>query len=139
MRKTVAALLSTFALVAPAANAAAVTKATPKKKVVVKTKNVAGPVVQADRWGTVQVTIAVRTTTTTAGTKKTVTRKIVGLSATYPSHTDRSVFINSQAGPYLKSETLRAQSASIQLISGATDTSQAFVQSLQAAILAAKA
>jgi uncharacterized protein with FMN-binding domain len=138
MRKTAAALLSTFALAAPAANAAAVAKTAPKKKVVVKTKTVTGPAVQADRWGNVQVTITVRTTTTTVGTKKTVKRKIVGLSATYPDHTDRSVFINSQAGPYLKQETLQAQSANVQLISGATDTSQAFVQSLQAAILQAK-
>ena len=138
MRKTTAALLSTFALAAPAANAAAVAKAAPKKKVVVKTKTVTGPAVQADRWGTVQVTITVRTTTTTVGTKKTVKRKIVGLSATYPDHTDRSVFINSQAGPYLKQETLQAQSANVQLISGATDSSRAFVQSLQAAILQAK-
>ena len=138
MRKTTAALLSTFALAAPAANAAAVAKAAPKKKVVVKTKAVTGPAVQADRWGTVQVTITVRTTTTAVGTKKTVKRKIVGLSATYPDHTDRSVFINSQAGPYLKQETLQAQSANVQLISGATDSSRAFVQSLQAAILQAK-
>jgi len=139
MRKTTAALLSTFALATPAANAAAVAKAAPKKKVVVKTKTVTGPAVQADRWGTVQVTIAVRTTTTTLGTKRTVARKIVGLNATYPDHTDRSVFINSQAGPYLKQETLQAQSANVQLISGATDSSRAFVQSLQAAILQAKA
>jgi uncharacterized protein with FMN-binding domain len=138
MRKTAAALLSAFVVVAPAANAADVAKATPKKKVVVKTKTVTGPAAQASRWGVVQVSVTVRTTTTTIGTKRTVARKIVGLSATYPDHTDRSVYINSQAGPYLKQETLQAQSANIQLISGATDTSEAFIQSLQSAILAAK-
>ena len=57
----------------------------------------------------------------------------------YPNHTDRSIFINQQALPYLKQEVLQAQSANVQLISGATDTSMAFVQSLQAAILQAKA
>ena len=55
-----------------------------------------------------------------------------------PNHTDRSIFINEQALPYLKQETLTAQSTNIQLVSGATDSSYAFQQSLQAAILAAK-
>jgi uncharacterized protein with FMN-binding domain len=135
MRRTAAALLSTFALAAPAASAVA---ATPKKKVVVKTKTVTGPAVQADRWGTVQVTVSVRKTTTTIGTKKTVKWRITAVDATFPDHTDRSVFINQQAGPYLKQEALQAQSANVQLISGATDSSRAFVQSLQAAILQTK-
>ena len=56
----------------------------------------------------------------------------------YPNHTDRSVYINSNALPLLKSEALRAQSANVNLISGATDTSYGFAQSLQAAILKAK-
>jgi uncharacterized protein with FMN-binding domain len=136
MRRTAAALLSTFAIVAPVANAAA---APPKKKVVVRTKTVTGPAVQASRWGNVQVTVTVRTTTTTIGKRKAVARRIVGLTGTYPDHTDRSVFINSQAGPYLKQETLQAQSANVQLIGGATDSSNAFIQSLQAALLQAKA
>jgi uncharacterized protein with FMN-binding domain len=46
----------------------------------------------------------------------------------------RSQFINSQAVPLLRSEVLQAQSANINLISGATFTSQAFATSLQAAI-----
>ena len=57
---------------------------------------------------------------------------------TYPDHTDRSVYINSQALPILKSEALRAQSASIDMVSGATDSSEAFAESLQSAILKAK-
>jgi uncharacterized protein with FMN-binding domain len=138
MRKATAAVLSSFAVAAPAANAAALTRTAPKKKIVVKTKTVTGPAVQADRWGTVQVRITVKTTTTTIGTKKTVKRRITALDATYPDHTDRSVFINQQAGPYLKQEALAAQSANVQLISGATDSSRAFAQSLQAAILQAK-
>ena len=135
MRRTAAALLSAFALAVPAANAVA---ATPKKKVTVKTKTVTGPAVQADRWGTVQVTVTVRKTTTTIGTKKTVKWRITAVDATFPDHTDRSVFINQQAGPYLKQETLQAQSANVQLISGATDSSRSFVQSLQAALRQAK-
>ena len=58
---------------------------------------------------------------------------------TYPNHTDRSVYINSQALPILKSETLQAHmSANINLVSGASDSSQAFAESLQSAILKAK-
>jgi uncharacterized protein with FMN-binding domain len=45
--------------------------------------------------------------------------------------------INDQAVPILRSEALQAQSANIQLVSGATDVSRAFVQSLQSAIMAA--
>jgi uncharacterized protein with FMN-binding domain len=56
----------------------------------------------------------------------------------YPNHTDRSIYINQTALPILKTEALRAQSANINMVSGATDTSDAFAQSLQAAILKAK-
>jgi uncharacterized protein with FMN-binding domain len=92
-----------------------------------------------DRWGSLQVTIVVRKTTTITGTKKKVTRKITAVSVpSYPNHTDRSIYINQTALPILKTEALRAQSANINMVSGATDTSDAFAQSLQAAILKAK-
>ena len=49
------------------------------------------------------------------------------------------MFINQQALPYLTQEVLQAQfNPNIELISGATATSFAFVQSLQAALLQAK-
>ena len=48
------------------------------------------------------------------------------------------MYINQNALPILKSEALQRQSANINLVSGATDTSYAFAQSLQAAILKAK-
>jgi len=114
---------------------------TPKKQVVTTTKTVQGSQAQADRWGTLQVTLTVKKTTTTVGTKKTVTRKITKVQVpVYPNHTDRSVFINQQALPLLVQEELQAQFnlAKLQVIGGATDTSYAFGQSLQAAILAAK-
>jgi uncharacterized protein with FMN-binding domain len=136
MRKAIAALLSTAAFALPVVDAVA---ATPKKTVVTKTKTIAGSTVVADRWGPLQVSIVVRKTTTTVGSKVAVTRRIVRVSVpVYPNHTDRSVFINQQALPYLVQETLKAQSANIQLVSGATDSSSAFAQSLQAAILHAK-
>ena len=46
----------------------------------------------------------------------------------------RSSQINSYAEPQLDSQTLQAQSANINGVSGATYTSQAYVQSLQAAL-----
>ena len=52
----------------------------------------------------------------------------------YPVDRPRSQFINAQAIPLLRSEVLQAQSANINLISGATFTSNAFASSLQAAI-----
>jgi uncharacterized protein with FMN-binding domain len=142
MRKTFAILVGAAALAVPTANAVAAARtatAAPKKKVVVKAKSVVGPAVQASRWGTVQVTLTVRTTTTTTGKKKAVAVKITNATATFPHHTDRSVFINQQAGPLLIQETLTAQSANVQLISRATDSSNAFVQSLAAAVQQARA
>jgi uncharacterized protein with FMN-binding domain len=128
MRRAITAVLGTAAIALPAANAWA---ATPKKVV---TRAFVGTVAQADRWGNVQVTITVRKTTATVNGKRKLTRRMTKLTATYPTHTSRSVVINQQAIPILRSEALEAQSANIQLVSGATDVSQAFVQSLQSAI-----
>jgi uncharacterized protein with FMN-binding domain len=44
------------------------------------------------------------------------------------------VLINQQAIPYLQQEAIQAQSSKVQLISGATFTSQAFTQSLANAL-----
>ena len=138
MRRTITMLLTVAVLAVPVAEATAAVKAA-KKKVRVVTKTFTGSAVEAGRWGPLQVTIVVRKTTTITGTKRKVTRKLTALSVpTYPNHTDRSVYINTQALPILKSEALRAQSANINLVSGATDTSQAFAESLQSAILKAK-
>jgi uncharacterized protein with FMN-binding domain len=91
------------------------------------------------QWGSLQVTIVVRKTTTITGTKKKVTRRLTAVSVpTYPNHTNRSVYINQTALPILKAEALRAQSANVNMVSGATDSSDAFAQSLQSAILKAK-
>jgi uncharacterized protein with FMN-binding domain len=46
----------------------------------------------------------------------------------------RSSQVNSYAEPLLESQTLQAQGANINGVSGATFTSQAYVQSLQAAL-----
>jgi len=137
MRRTITTLLTVGVLALPVAQQAGAAVKTTKKVV---TKKFAGAAYQADRWGPLQVTITVRKTTTVRAGKKKVTRKITAVSVpTYPNHTDRSVYINSQALPILKSETLQAHmSANINLVSGASDSSQAFAESLQSAILKAK-
>jgi uncharacterized protein with FMN-binding domain len=137
MRKSILILLTVVVLALPIVDATAATRATTKKIVV--SKRFSGSVASVDRWGSLQVTIVVRKTTTITGTKKKVTRRLTAVSVpTYPNHTDRSVFINQNALPTLKAEALRAQSANINLVSGATDTSYGFAQSLQAAILKGK-
>jgi uncharacterized protein with FMN-binding domain len=66
-------------------------------------------------------------------------RRFTDLGGGYTYHTARSQFIMSQALPILRQEFLAAQSAKIQMVSGATYTSEAFVRSLQSALLKAHA
>jgi len=142
MRKTLTAVACAAALAIPVADATAAlqAKAAPKKKVITVTKTVTGQPAQADRWGFVQVTLVVKKTTIFVGTRKTVKRKITAVRVpVYPNHTDRSVFINQQALPLLVQETLTAQfTGGINMISGASNTSDAFIQSLQGALSAAQ-
>jgi uncharacterized protein with FMN-binding domain len=81
-----------------------------------------GPTVEME-YGPVQVAIDVQ------GGKITDVKAMQ-----YPVDRPRSQFINSQAVPLLRSEVLQAQSANVNVISGATFTSEAFAASLQAAI-----
>ena len=137
MRTKITAAVGVVALALPVANAAAAAK----KKVVTVTKTVAGPEAVADRWGYVEVALVIKKTTTTTGTHKTVKRTIVKVTTPiYPNHTDRSVFINQQAIPLLTQEVLTTTkfNPNIELVGGATATSYAFQQSLQAALLQAK-
>ena len=55
-----------------------------------------------------------------------------------PNDRGTSIEINSQADPLLAQEAIQAQSAQVNIVSGATDSSQAFVQSLQSALDQAK-
>ena len=56
----------------------------------------------------------------------------------YPNTHSTSVYINNQAMPYLTQEAIQAQSANVNIVSGATDTSMAFQQSLAVALAQAK-
>lgn len=52
----------------------------------------------------------------------------------FPNDSPNSININSQAVPLLEQEALHAQSANVNIISGASDTSQGFIQSLSNAL-----
>ena len=56
----------------------------------------------------------------------------------YPNDRSTSRYINGQAMPYLKAEAISAQSANVDILSGATDSSMAFQQSLGSALAKAK-
>ena len=130
MRRTITMLFTAAVLSLPVANTAA---AAVKAKVVIR--KFTGAAYQADRFGTLQVVITVKKTTV----REKVTRKITAISVpVYPEHTGRSLYISENAIPILRSEALRAQSAHVDLVSGATYTSDAFAGSLQSAILKAK-
>lgn len=78
------------------------------------------------RYGLVQVQVKVRS------------GKIVAAAAIdYPQGSGQDQQINGQAVPLLEKETLAAQSAHIDTVSGATFTSDGYRQSLQAALDAA--
>jgi uncharacterized protein with FMN-binding domain len=51
-----------------------------------------------------------------------------------PSDRSRSAYISQVAGPMLRSEVIQAQSAQINIISGATYTSESYAQSVAAAL-----
>ena len=80
------------------------------------------------RWGDVQVQIVVK-----SGKINTVN------VLSYPNENDKDKQINSQALPTYKQEALSAQSANIQLVSGASETYKGFTGSLQSAIDKAEA
>lgn len=56
----------------------------------------------------------------------------------YPQDRNHSVEINTVAMPILKSETIQAQNAKVDVVSGATQTSLAYMRSLQTALNGAK-
>ena len=85
-------------------------------------KTYTGSVAQT-RWGPVQVKITVQDGKLT---KVTVLQQ--------PNGNRRDQEINDQALPILIDETVSAQSAKIDMVSGATVTSEGYLQSLQAAI-----
>ena len=76
-----------------------------------------------NQYGTVQVQVTLQGNTITAVT-----------ALQMPFDRERSQYISQQAEPYLRQEALQAQSAQINLVSGATYTSDSYAQSLQSAL-----
>jgi uncharacterized protein with FMN-binding domain len=89
---------------------------------VATTKTYTGDVAQT-RWGPVQVKITVTDSKITA----------VDVPQ-YPSGNPKDQEINSYALPALVQSTISAQSAQIDMVSGATVTSDGYLQSLQSAL-----
>jgi uncharacterized protein with FMN-binding domain len=85
-------------------------------------RTISGQSVQT-RYGTVQVQV-------TVSGKQITNVQFLQLTADDP----RSQEINSAAGPILLQETLSAQSSQIDTVSGATYTSEGYLQSLQSAL-----
>ena len=77
-------------------------------------------------WGPIQVIITVKS------------KKITSVKVVDPTHTARSAILDGRAIPILIQETLSAQSARINQVSGATTISQAYITSLQAAVSSAR-
>jgi uncharacterized protein with FMN-binding domain len=85
-------------------------------------RTVTGPVAQT-RWGPVQVQVTVSD------------GKLTAVSVPkYPNGNPRDQQINAYALPVLVQESLDAQSADIDMVSGATVTSDGYLQSLQGAL-----
>jgi uncharacterized protein with FMN-binding domain len=142
-RKTITTLAAAWMLAFPPLNAWGAVQAqkavAPKKKVVTVTTTVTGPSVKCRRWGQLVVAIKVKKTTTTIGTRSTVALKILDVTwPTWPQATFRSVYINTQALPLLRDQVLQDQSPKVETISGATNITDSFKESLEAALLAAK-
>ena len=82
-----------------------------------------GDSVQAGHWGSMQVTVVIEN------------GQIANFKINdYPHSTSTSLRISQIAIPYLMQETIQAQTASIDIVSRATLTSEAFTQSLQSAL-----
>jgi uncharacterized protein with FMN-binding domain len=123
MNRKIPAALTLAMATAPTATAWAATyahAASPTASAA-KTRKVVGPYVSM-RFGPVRVAITI------SG------KKIVAVQAAYPTGKPRSQRINSHAIPILRTEVLRAQSANIAAVSGATLTSRAYKSSLANAI-----
>jgi uncharacterized protein with FMN-binding domain len=74
-------------------------------------------------WGKVQVTVKVKN------------GKMVAISVPqYPKHRNTSRSINNRALPLLQREVISAQSTRVNLVSGATLTSEAYLRSLKSAL-----
>jgi uncharacterized protein with FMN-binding domain len=114
---------STPPIVARATPAAKPTTPTTKKKTTTPTTKTVTGGVSENQYGPVQVQVTVR-----GG-------KVTAVTATqYPNGDSRSAQISAYAIPALNQEALQAGSAGIDMISGASYTSESYLASLQSAL-----
>ncbi|GCE24813.1 hypothetical protein KDA_02970 [Dictyobacter alpinus] len=57
----------------------------------------------------------------------------------FPNDRNRSIMINNNADPQLTQEAIQVQDSNVDIVTGATDSSEAFIQSLSDALTQAKA
>lgn len=106
----------------PSGAAASASASTGAAKPATTTATVVGAT-ESTRYGDVRVEIKVRAA------------KIVDVVALHlTDRNGRSVQISAQAAPILRSEVLKAQSAKVQAVSGATYTTDGYLSSVQSAI-----
>jgi uncharacterized protein with FMN-binding domain len=122
------------ALALPPLNAWAAVRAKTAKTV---TKTVLGSTVICKKWGPIQVKLNIAQTIVNGKVKSFKILKVT--EPIWPQHTVKSVFINTKALPLLEGQLIQLQSPKIETISGATDVSVSFKQSLAVALVAAKA
>lgn len=108
------------------AAASATAAVTPTAAATATTQTITGPAISYF-FGTAQVEVTL------------VNGQITDVQAVQLPNEGRSGWISQQVEPMLHDEVLSAQSGQINLISGATYTSQAYAQSLQAALDQARA
>jgi uncharacterized protein with FMN-binding domain len=113
---------STTAPAAPGQTSPKTTPTTGAPATTAQARTITGDPVD-NQYGTVQVKVTLQ------GNQIT---DIVALQM--PDSHQRSVEISQQAEPLLRDEALQAQSAQINILSGATYTSESYAQSLQAAL-----
>jgi uncharacterized protein with FMN-binding domain len=106
----------------PATNPPATAPPTTQAPAVTTTRTLTGDPID-NRFGTVQVRVTMRGNQITA---------VDALQMPYDHQ--QSAYISQQAEPYLQQEALQAQSANIQIVTGATYTSESYAQSLQSAL-----
>ncbi|MBW0137696.1 FMN-binding protein [Pseudonocardia abyssalis] len=107
---------------APSTTSPSPTSPSPASPSATSSGTVTGSVAQT-RWGPVQVQLTVADGVITA----------VDV-VQYPQGNDKDQRINARALPVLVQETLGAQSADVDMVSGATVTSEGYLESLQSAI-----
>jgi uncharacterized protein with FMN-binding domain len=121
MHRKLSTLIFTTLAAAPLAALATNTPVSAATKASAKAHVYKGATINTN-WGPIQTIITVKG------------KKITSVKVVDPTHTARSVILDGRAIPILISETLSAQSARINQVSGATTISQAYISSLQAAL-----